>query len=104
MSTAIENAPVVAATTDEGNKPTTNQVSQKGTGVVSFEPTTIDGHVERHPITSTVSVIEYPGGYTTVSLGCIEVPAEAVRGLVRDLLAAQRFVNEVLTPVDYYPA
>lgn len=104
MSTAIENAPVVAATTNEGNKPTFDQVSQKGTDVVSFEPTTIDRHIEHHQITSTVSVVEYPGGYTTVSLGCIEVPAEAVRGLVRDLLAAQRFVNEVLTPVDYYPA
>lgn len=105
MNTATKNAPGVAATNTEGNEPTSNHHNAEREGyTVMRNPITNTEHVERHHIGRRVDVLEYPGNVVTIQAGGMEFTLEAARVLARDLLEAQRYIKDVLTPIEYLPA
>lgn len=97
MTPTNVEAPGVAATTPEGKKPARYFTSQEREGSLmnnSTEPL-------NWAISSTVTVAETADGpavYITADAG---LDKTQTRRLVRDLLQAQRFIEETFEPIPY---
>lgn len=98
MTTPTKNAPVVAATTNEGQ---VNQSHRKSKGIDMRNATT-DMDALEWPVSNNVTVTEKGGGEVRVVVTADRpfTPSEA-RNLVRDLLSAQRLIQDLFEPVPY---
>lgn len=98
MTTPTKNAPVVAATTNEGQ---VNQSHRKSKGIDMNNATTGTDTFE-WPLSNNVTVTEKRGGEVRVVVTADRpfTPSEA-QDLVRDLLRAQRLIRDLFEPVPY---